>query len=76
MLRIKERAPIPYSFVIFTFGFVIESIKELGGALIVVAISLGTNGIVSVFTIFTFIMVATMNVTIFVFNNGVITFLL
>jgi len=56
-----------------TFGLIVESIKELRGASIVVAISLGTNGIMNVFTIFTFIMVVTMTVIIIVFNNGVTT---
>jgi hypothetical protein len=32
MLRTKERAPTPSPFVVFTFGLVIEFIKELGGA--------------------------------------------
>ncbi len=32
VLRIKERTLIPFSFVVFTFGLTIESIKELGGA--------------------------------------------
>jgi hypothetical protein len=31
VLRIRERAPTPSSFVIFTFGFAFESIKEFGG---------------------------------------------
>ncbi len=33
MLRTKKRAPTPFPspFVIFTFGLVVESIKELGG---------------------------------------------
>jgi hypothetical protein len=32
MLRVRERASTPYPFVVFIFGFVVESIKELGGA--------------------------------------------
>jgi hypothetical protein len=32
MLRARECAPIPYLFVVFTFGLVVESIKEFGGA--------------------------------------------
>jgi hypothetical protein len=32
MLWAKECTPIPSSSVVFTFGFTIESIKELGGA--------------------------------------------
>ncbi len=32
LLRTMERTPIHCPFVIFTFGFVIESIKEFGGA--------------------------------------------
>jgi hypothetical protein len=36
MLQAKERAPIPYHFIVFTFGLVIESIKEFGGASFVV----------------------------------------
>jgi hypothetical protein len=32
MLQAKECAPIPCPFVVFTFKFVIEPIKELGGA--------------------------------------------
>jgi hypothetical protein len=31
VLRIKERTPIPYPFVVFTFRLAIESIKEAGG---------------------------------------------
>ncbi len=31
VLRAKERAPTPSPFVIFTFGFVVESIKDFGG---------------------------------------------
>jgi hypothetical protein len=34
VLRAKEHTPIPYLFVVFTFGFEVESIKEFGGALI------------------------------------------
>jgi len=33
VLRAKKRAPTPSPFVVFTFGLIIESIKELGGAL-------------------------------------------
>jgi hypothetical protein len=29
--RARERALTPFPFVVFTFGFVVESIKELGG---------------------------------------------
>jgi hypothetical protein len=32
VLRAKECAPIPSSFVVFTFGFAFESIKEFEGA--------------------------------------------
>jgi hypothetical protein len=32
MLQAKERAPTPFSFDVFTFGLVVESIKELGSA--------------------------------------------
>jgi len=32
VLRAKEHAPIPFFCVTFTFGFAVESIKELGGA--------------------------------------------
>jgi hypothetical protein len=32
VLRTKERAPTPLPSVEVTFGFVVESIKELGGA--------------------------------------------
>jgi hypothetical protein len=73
VLQAREHAPTPYYFVIFTFGLTVESIKELRGASIVIAISLGSNGIMNVFTIFTFIMVVTMTVIIIVFNNGVTT---
>jgi len=73
VLQAREHAPTPYYSVIFTFGLTVESIKELGGASIVVVISLEINGIMSTFTIFTFIMVATMIVTIVVFNNGITT---
>jgi hypothetical protein len=31
MLQARERAPIPFPFVIFTFGLVVQSIKELKG---------------------------------------------
>jgi hypothetical protein len=27
-----ERAPTPFSSIVFTFGLIVESIKELGGA--------------------------------------------
>jgi len=33
VLRAREHTPIPYPFAIFTFGFVIEFIRELGGML-------------------------------------------
>jgi hypothetical protein len=32
MLQAKERAPTPFPSVVFTFGLIVESIKELGGA--------------------------------------------
>jgi hypothetical protein len=32
VLQVKERAPTYSSSIVFTFGFTIESIKELGGA--------------------------------------------
>jgi len=32
VLRTKERAPTPFLSVVFTFGLVVESIKELRGA--------------------------------------------
>jgi len=32
VLRAREHAPIPSPFVVFTFGLIVESIKELGGA--------------------------------------------
>jgi hypothetical protein len=32
MLRTKERTPTPFPFVVFTFGLIVESIKEFGGA--------------------------------------------
>jgi hypothetical protein len=32
VLRVKELAPTPSPSVVFTFGLVVESIKELGGA--------------------------------------------
>jgi hypothetical protein len=35
VLRAKEHAPTPSLSVLFIFGFVIKSIKELGGALVV-----------------------------------------
>jgi hypothetical protein len=31
MLRAKERTPTPYPSIVFTFGLVVESIKEVGG---------------------------------------------
>jgi hypothetical protein len=31
VLRVKERAPTPYPFVVFTFRLVVESTKEFGG---------------------------------------------
>jgi hypothetical protein len=31
VLRVRERAPIPFPSIVFTFEFVVESIKELGG---------------------------------------------
>jgi hypothetical protein len=31
MLQPKERTPISFTFVVFTFGLIVESIKELGG---------------------------------------------
>jgi hypothetical protein len=31
MLQTKEHAPTPYPFIVFTFGFTIQSIKEFGG---------------------------------------------
>jgi len=34
VLRTKERTLIPSPYVVFTFGLAIESIKELGGALV------------------------------------------
>jgi hypothetical protein len=34
VLRAKECTPTPYSFIVFIFGLVVESIKEFGGALI------------------------------------------
>jgi len=36
MLQAKECAPTPSPFVVFTFGLIVESIKELGGASMVV----------------------------------------
>jgi hypothetical protein len=35
VLRAKEHAPIPYPSVVFTFGLAVGSIKEFGGALII-----------------------------------------
>jgi hypothetical protein len=32
VLQVRERAPTPSPSIVFTFGFIIESIKELGGA--------------------------------------------
>jgi hypothetical protein len=32
VLRTKERAPIPYPFIIFTLGLVVETIQKFGGA--------------------------------------------
>jgi hypothetical protein len=32
VLRAREHALIPSPFVVFTFGLIVESIKELGGA--------------------------------------------
>jgi hypothetical protein len=32
VLRIRERAPTPYPFNVFTFRLVVESTKEFGGA--------------------------------------------
>jgi hypothetical protein len=32
MLGVRERAPIPFPFVVFNFGLVVESIKEFRGA--------------------------------------------
>jgi hypothetical protein len=32
VLQARERALTPYPSVVFTFGFVVESIKEFGGA--------------------------------------------
>jgi hypothetical protein len=32
VLRAREHAPTPSPSVVFTFGFAVESIKELGGA--------------------------------------------
>jgi hypothetical protein len=34
VLRAKERAPTPYHFVIFTFGFTIEYVKKFEGMLV------------------------------------------
>ncbi len=33
VLRAREHTPTPYSSVVFTFGLVVESIKEFGGML-------------------------------------------
>jgi hypothetical protein len=30
MMRAKERAPTPYSYIVFCLGFIFESFKELG----------------------------------------------
>jgi hypothetical protein len=38
MLRAKERTRTPYLFVAFTFGLIVEYIKEFGGALSIVVI--------------------------------------
>jgi len=35
MLQAKEHAPTPSPSIIFTFGFTVESIKELGGVSII-----------------------------------------
>jgi hypothetical protein len=32
VLQVRERTPTPYRFFVFTFGFVVESINEFGGA--------------------------------------------
>jgi hypothetical protein len=32
VLQVKERAPTPFPSTVVTFGLVVESIKELGGA--------------------------------------------
>jgi hypothetical protein len=32
VLQAREHAPTPSSSIVFTFGLVVESIKELGGA--------------------------------------------
>jgi hypothetical protein len=32
VLQVRERTPILFPFVVFTFGTLVESIKELGGA--------------------------------------------
>jgi len=34
MLQAKEHTPIPSPSIIFNFGFIVESIEELGGALV------------------------------------------
>jgi hypothetical protein len=46
MLRVKERAPTPSPSVVFTFGFVVESIKELGDASLIMLKSLFTNSMI------------------------------
>jgi len=45
VLRTKERAPTLSPFVVFTFGFEIESIKELGGASKCLPFCVGTKEI-------------------------------
>jgi hypothetical protein len=32
MLQVRELTPIAFSFDVFTFGFIVEFIKEFGGA--------------------------------------------
>ncbi len=39
VLRAKERAPTPSPSIVFIFGFIIESIKELGGASSIIIVS-------------------------------------
>jgi hypothetical protein len=34
MLQAKEHTPTPSPSIIFNFGFIVESIEELGGALV------------------------------------------
>jgi hypothetical protein len=47
-VRAKECAPTPSPSVVFTFGFVVESSKELGGASLTKTISqVITNGLLS-----------------------------